>query len=340
MTGDAVLDLPRYYLTRDTPAGTVLLYPVEAIEGARKGDRAPFRSGAEAADEAHVRNGWVFSLDEPAGAAWTFAGPWLVASEPISRIRRERPGERYRAGWVRREEPRPLGDEPVSPDLRRAFEEQPERPAEADVEHYAEHEAEHVCWQCRVFAASYGPRWQVGEPVVEVQRLDGWTVLPGGEDPNPDREWRVTEPGYLTLYGAHTRHLWPGVLSGLRRAVVEALEAHPLVGSVTHYEHTDRGKVSVAVRVPFDPPQTIDKRVKATPRARKRTTIVTEDVFGINTSVRDVHVPDEVSGPDKATALDRWQAAVDEQVRRFVPVLSTARVCGHCDGLGITDAGS
>lgn len=331
MTNDAVLELPRYYLTRDTPDGVLLLYPLDAIEGAE-----PERYSRPAdTDGPHSRKGWAFEVTVPDAVTWTFTKHYLVADAPIGILRRTRPGPRQADGMIKRDEPYSITDEPVSPDLRAAYDESPERPTQADVGHYAEHDAAHVCWRCRVYVATYRQHYVPGPEVVEVQQFDGWRALPGGEAPESgDRTWTVTEPGYLTLYGRHTAHLWPGALSGLRDAVVEALRAHPHVTEVNVWSHK-QNEVSVRIQVGFEPPRSRTRQVKETPRSRTRMRTVHETVYGIDKSVRDVRVPDLLAADCKADALARWDATVAEQVARFVPHEPNSAVCGTCEGLGM-----
>lgn len=326
---DKVLNLPSYYLTRQTSGGTLLLYPRAQIDGAGVQRYRPDES-----DGAHEVNGWTFEVVEPAGVAWVFEGIYLVADRPLDRLRRTRPGAPIRDGWGKRSAVVGSDEGPVAPELQRAYNGAPDRPDSLDVDHYSEHEAPHACWRCRVFAATYAPRRVPGEPVVEVQSFDKWAELPGGEDPDPDRKWVVTEPGYLTIYGEHTRHMWPGKMPGLRDAVVDALRAHPHVREVKVWNHKPT-EVSIEVAIPFDEPRSTSRQVKATPRARTKMRTVHEPVYGYTESIRDVRVPDDLQAPSKAEAIAGWDEAVQRQVDRFLPFGRDLAVCSRCDGSGL-----
>lgn len=314
--------VPTYYLVHETPVGTRYAYPL---------------AGVNLVEHRYQRGSWAaesLTVTDPATALVQTVGDWLISDMPLVELRRERPGHRVEDGLEKRDAPSVEG--PVSPDLLAAFEAAPDRPSSADAEHYAEHEAAHACWQCRVYSVTYRTRYVPGEPIVDTQRFDDWRPLPGDVDPDPARPWTVRDSSTLAVYGAHTAHLWPGHLGGLRAAVAEQLQAHRYVVDF-HDWHGNSSRdyrgFSITVRVPWETHRR-KTTVEKDPRyPRRKAREVTRDDWAI--SAREMHeVPAGVFGLTKADAIAAFDAAVEREVRRFLPFGMNPRACNHCDGMG------
>lgn len=305
---------PRYYLVHDTPTGTRYAYPLALLTLATPSYRtAPWGMGGAV-------------TAEPAAAVFEVHGDWLISDTPLTLLRRERPGQRARDGWVKSTN---LDiDGPVPPDLAAAFAAAPSQPSQDNIDHFAEHDAAHACWQCRVFSASYGPRYVAGEPIVETQDFADWAPLPGDLDPDPSREWQVNDTSLLAIYGTHTAHLWPGVLLGLREPVIERLKAQPLVSVQTWTHQT---KVDLTITVPWETPRSRTEHYK--PYGKRKSVPRTRPVFAIEKRT-EVEIPNRLGANSKAEAIARFDDVVTREVERALPFGENPRGCDHCQGLG------
>lgn len=305
---------PTYYLVHETPAGTRYAYPL---------------AGVKLVERTYQRGPWnaeTLTVTAPSGVQADTVGDWLISDAPIAELRRERPGAQVKDGLEKRDEP--SVDGPVSPDLMAAFQAAPDRPTDADVEHFAEHDAAHACWQCRVYSVTYRTRYVVGEPIVDVQHFEDWAPLAGDPDPDPSRSWTVGDPSLLAVYGAHTAHLWPGALSGLRESVIERLKAMPLV-SVQVWNH--QSKVDVEVKVPWETPRTKTEMHK--PYGKRKSVPRTVSMYALTQRV-SVEIPDRLTSRSKTEAIAGFDAVVTREVAKIVPFGENPRGCDHCDGLG------
>lgn len=305
---------PDYYLVHDTPSGRRYAYPRARL------------TLAAATRPSYGANTGALEVSEPSGVDVALTRDWLIADQPVTELRSTRAGARLPDGWGKRDSVR--ADGPASPDLRAAFDAAPDRPDPADVEHYAEHDAAHACWQCLLFAATYTARSVPGEPIVETERLDGWQPLPGDVDPDPSRTWTVKDPSVLAVYGAHTAHLWPGALSGLRKPVIERLKALPFV-SVQVWSH--QTKVDVEIKVPWETRRTKTEMHK--PYGKRKSVQRTVPVHAM-TNRDSVEIPDRIASPSKAAAIAAFDQVVSQEVAKIVPFGENPRGCDHCDGMG------
>jgi hypothetical protein len=312
--------VPKYYLVHETPQGARYAYPRSLVESVTQ-------KAVTFSREATV------TVAEPAGAEFALTKTWLIADAPLVELRRETPGPRRQDGWMKRSAP--LVDGPVSPDLRRAFDAAPERPTEGEIEHLAEHDAAHVCWQCQVLLITYQPHSVDGEPVITAERFDDWAPLPGEIDPIPDRGWQVDDPSLLAIYGDHTAHLWPGRLDGLRKEVGLRLSEHPLVTKFYDFHGNRAGQqhhgFSITVSIPWETPRT--KTTMVTPPGRRKPQPRVETVWAMRQDVQ-LDVPVGVAAPTKAEALALFEDAVQEQMARFLPFGDDPKACDHCSGTG------
>lgn len=311
---------PKYYLSHETPVGVRYAYPRALVEIAKKTRSWPQTEP-------------TFTVTEPAGATIELTKGWLLSDAPLVELRSERPGPNQSDGYIKRAEGAVGGV--VSSDLRKAFEAASERPSVEQLAHYAEHDASHACWECLVVEAIYQQHWVAGEPVVTTERLDGWVPLPGGPDPDPGRTWRVADASLLAIYGAHTAHLWPGYLDGLREEVGARLKEHPLTDTFYDF-HGNRGGgghhgFSLTFDIPWETPRT--KTQMFAPRGRRKKVPFTEAVWAMRPSVQ-LDVPFGAPGATKAEAIAGFEDAVTAQVRRFLPFGDAPRACDHCEGTG------
>lgn len=306
--------IPNYYLVHDTPTGRRYAYPRARLT------LASVKRPTYGTDTGSVE------VSEPSGVDHTLTGDWLVTDQPVTELRSTRAGARVPDGWGKRDHVSTEG--PVSPDLRAAFDHAPDRPDPADVEHYAEHDAAHACWQCLLFAATYTARSVPGDPIVETERLDGWQPLAGDPDPDPDRPWTVRDPSVLAVYGGHTAHLWPGHLGGLREPVIDRLRALPYV-SVQVWNH--QTKVDVDIKVPWEAHRTKTEMHK--PYGKRKSVPRTVPVYAMTNRV-SVEIPDRIASQSKATAIAAFDEVVTREVAKIVPFGENPHGCDHCGGMG------
>lgn len=353
MTGPT---LPRFYLRHDLPDDTArYAYHRDLIDGAAKRD---------AWDRSDPAAGWSWSAvwdngtDDAGPCDVEWSGDWLISTDPIAELTRRRPGPRRRDGWSKRPAAEYGGPAPGDPAKLHAA--APEQPEPEWVQHYAEHDAEHACWQCRQFTAHYEPRYVEGDEVVEHQDLTGFELLPGGTPPAIDTsawrypprampgrgafssdevklshpEWTVDDPSVTAVFGRTAEHLMRGRLTGLRSAVGAALAGHPRVTNFHDWHDSNRSGCkgfSVRVRVPWETHRTRTEHVKDTPRSRK-THPVQRDVWAIEKDLQ-IEVPDAVMASNLADAIAGWDDVVERQLARFFPYGDVA-ACDHCEGRG------
>lgn len=319
---------PSYYLVHPTPVGQRYAYPRSLIPLAVV-DR--YASWPPTTPES-------LTVSEPAGTGLTAGKHWLITDAPIVELRREQAAPRVLDGWMKRDQP--SMDGPVSPDMKNAFDAAPQRPGDAEVAHFAEHDAAHACWVCAVFAATYGHHFIAGEPVITSERLDGWLPLSAEMDPDPDQQWAVDDPSLLAIYGAHTAHLWPGSLPGLRKAIAERLKTHPMVSNFYDWHESGfqgfRG-FSITVRVPWETHRRETKNEKHPGYPRRKARPVTRDVWAMTVDVK-LAVSAGLHAPTKAAALDGFDASVERVLARFFPFGLNPRACDHCGGTGRVSA--
>lgn len=339
--------IPRFYLRHALPDGTArCAYHRSLVDGT---ERRTY--GGE--------DSWTWSAtgagDTPIDAEWS--DDWLITTAPIATLTRRRPGPRRDDGWTKREQSDYEG--PIPPDADDKHADKPERPAAAEVAHYAEHDAQHACWTCREFIAHYTRNWAPGPDLVEHQDLTGFAPLPGEPPPQIDTStwryppvgtpgrgllsagrvepatprWIVADPSALAVFGQGAAHLLPGRLTGLRSAVGSALAKHPNIGSFNdfHGSGTTHRGFSVTVRIPWETHRTRTEHVKPTPRSRK-TQPVQRDVWAIEQRL-DIVVPDAFPAASLAEALASWDEAVEHELARFFPYGDVA-ACDHCAGRG------
>lgn len=305
--------LPRYYLVHDTPAGRRFAYPVPVLEGYPQSYDKPTVTWW-AADQISVveKDGWLISdtkLQEITASwlpGWEF-GDW--------QRRNEAPTDTYaQAVWVG----------------------VPATPSEEDVRHLSEHEFEGECLRCSVFRRVY-ERERVQSPV-EVRTVDftGWVPFPGGPDPDPSRVWELDDKSATAVYGAHTEHLWPGRLPGLRQAVYEILKKDPRVRYVfnadKHRVHDQPPRsLQTTVEIKWETPRTamVDRYGARGRKLRGKQEVPRPLAHSVTTTLV---VPDGLWAASKAEALAGWDAAVAEWVEALVPVEVVA--CDRCEGHG------
>jgi hypothetical protein len=323
---------PRYYLAHETPEGPRYAYPIKGI-GLFNREHRPNLDDLLAGVGSTGKP--VISVAQPEGAHLAARGSWLISDAPLVSLTRALPGRSVRAGWVKRDAI--VEESPVAPELTAAFEAATSYPEPEFVAHYDEHQAPHACWRCRVFGVVYRQNFKPGPDMVEIEGFAGWAPLSGEPDLYPDLEWTVRDSSLLAIYGAHTAHLWPGELTGLRTEVGKRLKAHPSVDKFYDWHghrSADRHQYfgfSIDVVVPWETPKT--KTTYEVPPRKRKAVPVTRPVYAMRVPVQ-LDVPLGVFAASKAEAVAGFDAAVDAQVARFFPYGNRPVACEHCHGTG------
>ncbi|MGH3783980.1 MAG: hypothetical protein ACRDRO_26030 [Pseudonocardiaceae bacterium] len=299
--------LPRYYLAHETPAGWRFAYPRPALEG--------------------YPTHW-----EKPEVTWTTitgVGAWLVSNRVLDEVTASWLPPTCTAGWRKRP------TQPDDPYVRGAWDTAPEVPTEADSEHWNAHDVED-CIRCQMFTAIYDQDRVQPPPETRTVDVTDWAPLPGAPDPDPDpdREWVTDDPSMTVIYGAHTAHLWPGQLPGLRDQVYALLKDDPRVQHVFDAKnHHDQqpGSLQTTVPIRWETPRTV-MRTRTGARGqtlRGKRSVPDPIAHTVRTTAR---VPAGCHGATKAAALAAWNATVAEYVGRLLPVDVVA--CDRCGGHG------
>jgi hypothetical protein len=209
----------------------------------------------------------------------------------------------------------------------------PDIPTDDNVEHWGTHESED-CLRCQVFLAVNERAYTQPPAVNATVDFTAWVPLPGTPDPNPDRLWVLDDTSAIAVYGAHTAHLWPGYLPGLRDRVYSLLQADPRVEYVfDSRNHRDQphGSLQTTVPIKWETPKTSIRSRTGTrgQKLRGRVEIPAPIAHSARTTVV---VPDGVRAATKADAVAAWDSVVARYVGLLVPVDVVA--CNHCDGHG------
>lgn len=307
--------LPRYYLAHETPAGWRFAYPTPRLAGYPTHWDPPAVTWAAPPD-----------IDVP--TTIVSVGAWLVSDRVLGEVTASWSPPTRPAGWRKRP------TRPDDPYVRGAWDNAPETPTVADVEHWDSHDGVDDCIRCQIFLAVYD-RDRI-QPPPETRTVDftEWAPLPGAPDPDPDREWVTDDPSMTVVYGAYTAHLWPGWLPGLRDQVYAVLKDDPRVEYVfdaKHHTSQQPGTLQTTVRIMWETPRTVMRTrtgVKGQPLRGQRS-VPAPIAHTVRTTVR---VPAGCPGATKAAALAAWDATVAEYVGRLLPVDVVA--CDRCDGHG------
>lgn len=164
----------------------------------------------------------------------------------------------------------------------------------------------------------YRQAFTVTDEVEEVD-VSAWRAL--------DVEPRYTIPSNWSpstladVYGPGFAHVVPGWLTGFRAAAVNIAKEY----GDCYDNNGNRSPLIVSIRTYWSPP----KYTKPTKREPKRQTW--------NTHRCEVTVPNEIGGQNLADALARWDAEV-AALRARIEGERQTYTCGHCNGLGYTEA--
>ena len=184
----------------------------------------------------------------------------------------------------------------------------------------------------------YRAEWKVIPGAPTVHPTAGLTEIPGSVDEHPDRPWVADQPMSL-VYSRNYHHLFPGRMSGVREAVLAALNAEygqktgylNSTGAVYDWDGSHGKQIDVTLRLDYDTPQWAmkEKRTQSGRRSRATEKVrVTRDVV--------VSVPlgkgTYVQAASKAEAVEKFDAAVTAWVEWVKSHQMT--VCSHCDGHG------
>lgn len=301
--------LPRYYLVHDTPQGRRVAYPAPTLNLPTFPTHNPH----------HV------TWHSPDGDQLEVTGGWLVARESLPAVRASwLPSAEYR-GFRKRTEP------PTDQLIRTVWEEAPDTPPDDQRDHYL---GCLECGSCSVFRAIYE---QVKhQPPVQIQVIDlsEWVRLPGELDPEPTARWALTDPSLVAVYGAHTAHLWPGYIPGLRDRIFELLKKDPRVQYVfdaKNHPTQGRGTLQTTVPIPWEKPRTrLRDRTGADGRKLRGREPVPDPIA--HTATTTLRVPEGLTGVNKAAALAQWEQTVTYYINQLVPTNVVA--CDRCDGHG------
>ncbi|MFD6541195.1 hypothetical protein [Streptomyces goshikiensis] len=172
-------------------------------------------------------------------------------------------------------------------------------------------------------------------PPVEYVYEGPYMPLVGREPPhyNAEPPWRGELPHELTQYPEY-RHLFPGHIPGLRKAVAERLK-EMVRAQYVFVDYDGFPGVYVSLRVPFDEPRTrfvADTGRNGRPKKSGRTvqTLVDRRL--------QLPVPSAVYGPNYETALAEWET----QIAFWVDQVTQASVaaCSACGGHGFVPHGA
>jgi hypothetical protein len=209
---------------------------------------------------------------------------------------------------------------------------------------------EHIdsCLGCLIAARVYAREKLPNVPREQRVELAGLELLPGDLDPNPDIEWVVDDPTLLHVYGRHTAHLWPGTVGGVRRAVVDALNAHPMcapyvrptsdrerysiLGGLPAYL-SDHGRREDAVELNVPIPWDVPRQTTRAPHGRERKRQPVTERIAMHYR-RTIVTPDRLRAANKAAALARLPEYVAEVVANALPDAAGVAGCTSCGGKG------
>ena len=164
--------------------------------------------------------------------------------------------------------------------------------------------------------------------------------LAGSPDPAPGRAWHADQPMSL-IYSRNYHHLFPGYLTGLRDAVISALETEfgQRRGGSSDGGVYDRGTtgqyrgIEVAIHVPYETPRwRTEQKVS---RSSGRRLKATDRVPVLQRVAMNIEPGDKVLGATKADAVARLNSLVSE----WVEWVRSYRVvaCDHCSGTGTVE---
>lgn len=340
--------VPTYVLRHDTPAGPRFLIPV-VREAAYQQNRAPWNTSALTvtgvdADGSEVEVQDIPGQETRQGSGKYLPGYVLSAVLLVAYIVRwSTPGGR--GPWRKR----PELAEGTDPTVAGAWQSAPDEPSEATLDHLDTYEHGDGCLGCLIARGVYSRPELPPVPHEHRVELPPLTEIPGDVDPDPDREWIVDDPTLLHVYGRHTAHLWPGTTGGLRKAVVDALNAHPMcapyvkrtsdrerysiLGGLPAYlsDYQQREEaIKLNVPIPWDVPQ----QTTRAPRGRERKRQPVTERIAMNYS-RTIEQADRLRGANKAAALARFPEVVAEVVASLLPTDGgPVQACSHCAGKG------
>lgn len=171
----------------------------------------------------------------------------------------------------------------------------------------------------------YGPnhvRIEIPDPI----DVSDWLPFPVDEIiDEPVNNW---SPGALGIaLGPGLDRYAPGWLSGFRQAVVNMAKEIP--GVVDVWEHMSPQHIECNVRSFYDPPRVAVEARKA--RGRRGAETPGRQTW--QTTKVKIDTPAQIGGSTLAAALENWRVRMEE-ARASLEVVSTAKVCSHCEGAG------
>ena len=315
------MGIPTYYVREETTAGPLYFYPIPAVRQ-DEFDNLPRRE--------------LTWFDEEGNRA-SQRGHYVVTTTQASTLTAFWP-ERPKLSHYRRKAEAHLS--PVARTLVAADPEAyPERLERADWEGRCEYGPDSDCMDCTWHVVRNGIYERVmtepstGQQDYDVSGLDQLDLYQ--PDPDPEREWRLSSPSLAAFYPRPAHHQFPGELpvqlSEVGSAVRRQLEE---IGADVErfYEFDSERKISVWVNIhwdetlPWEPVKSRSQKARELNFSRR---VASEQ---LTTWHREARVPRFVTGANKAEALARWSAKLEELVAKLVPPHTVA--CEKCKGLG------